>query len=74
MVRHKNAIRQKSHIYKQIHKNKTGKMKKKYLKPEIKAYAIAPDTLLAGSINETQGTTENVTESDFDFGDGNSNE
>ena len=49
-------------------------MKKKYLKPEVKAYAIAPDTLLAGSINETQGTTEDFTESDFDFGDGKSNE
>lgn len=60
MVRHKNAIRQKSHIYKQIHKNKTGKMKKKYLKPEVKTYAFAPCTLLAGSINNAKGSAEGL--------------
>ena len=60
MVRHKNTIRQKSHIYKQIHKNKTGKMKKKYLKPEVKAYAIAPCTPLAGSINNTNGKAQSL--------------
>ena len=35
-------------------------MKKKYLKPEVKAYAIAPDTLLAGSINNATGSAEGL--------------
>ena len=35
-------------------------MKKKYLKPEVKAYAIAPCTPLAGSINNTNGKAESL--------------